>query len=242
MAAGLTMFSAAPPHTLNHLVALRPHERARIERRGLAQAATDQQDTQGYLSQFATLWGQVRDWLATMVSLPADLQRAANDLMAARQAAVDSGDSETAMQAETLYNDVLAHQDEALQVAEKIQQYRDTWNTIAASFGGVAGSLVTTAERWWLAAKQAVGLGVLPLVPIALLVSAVAALSFVAVTGLAVLAWWQTTNTTIQGVKAKVLPSSVLTSGGVFSGVSSTLMWGVGGLAALAAFVMLSRK
>ncbi len=232
------MFSAAPPHTLNPLLALQPHEHVRVVRRGLAQAATDQQDTQGYLSQFTALWGQVRDWLATMVSLPAELQRAANDLMAARQAAVDAGDSETAMQAETLYNDVLAHQDEALQVAEKIQQYRDTWNTIAASFGGIGA----TVESWWLAAKRAVGLGVLPLIPIALLIAAVTALSFVAVTGLAVLAWWQTTNTTIQGVKAKVLPASALTSGGMFSGVSTTLMWGVGGLAALAALVMLSRK
>ncbi len=236
------MFNAAPPHTLNHLLALQPHERLRIERRGLAQSATDQQDTQAQLNQFATLWAQIRDWLSALVSLPAELQHAANDLMAARQAAVDAGDSTTAMEAETLYNDVLAHQDQALQVAEKIQQYRDTWNTIAASFGGSTTGLVATAERWWLAAKQAVGLGVLPLVPIALLIGAVAALSFVAVTGLAVLAWWQTTNTTIQGVKAKVLPASALTGGGVFSGVSSTLMWGVGGLVALVALVTLSRK
>ncbi len=235
------MFSAAPP--LNHLLTLQPHEQVRVRRRGLAQAATDQQATTGYLSQFTSLWTQVRDSLAAMVSLPATLQSAANDLQAARQAAVDAGDSETAMQAETLYADVVAHQDTAAQVAAQIQQYRDTWNTIAASIGGTWGAITATAESWWLAAKAAVGLGVLPLIPLALLIAAVAALGFVAVTGLAVLAWWQTTSTTIEGVKAKVLPTSALTSGGLFSGVSTTLMWGVGGLVALIVLVpMLSRK
>lgn len=236
------MFGAAPAHTLNHLLALRPHERLRVERRGLAQAATDEQDTTGYLNQFAALWAQVKHSLADMLGLPGALTNAANDLVATRQAAIDAGDSETAMQAEMLYNDVLAHQDQANEVAAQIQQYRDTWNTLAASFGGTWGSLTATAESWWLAMKQAVGLGVLPLIPVAMLIAAVGALGFVAVTGLAVLAWWQTTNTTIQGVKAKVLPASALTSGGLFSGVSTTLMWGVGGLAALVVLVMMSKK
>lgn len=237
------MFGVAPPDTLNHLVALRPHERVRLYRRGLAQAASDQQDTSGYLSQFTSLWGQVKDSLSALVALPGQLQSAANDLMAARQAAIDAGDSDTAMQAEALYQDVLAHQDTASQVAATIQQYRDTWNTIASSIGGAWGNITATVEDWWLTARRAVGLGVLPLVPLALLIAAVAALGFVAVTGLAVLAWWQTTNTTIQGVKAKVLPASALTSGGgLFSGVSSTLMWGVAGVAALLAFTMVSRK
>ncbi len=232
------MFNPAPPHTLNHLLALQPHERVRVHQRGLAQAATDAQDTSGYLSQFSAYWTQVKDSLGALVSLPAALTNAANDLQAVRQAAIDAGDSETAMQAETLYNDVLAHQDAATQVAAQIQQYRDTWNTIAASLGDVWA----TAESWWLAAKRAVGLGVLPLIPLAMLIAAVAALGVVAGTGLAVLAWWQATNTTIQGVKAKVLPASALTSGGLFSGVSTTLLWGVGGLAALLALGMLSKK
>lgn len=236
------MFSSAPANTLNHLAAFQPDERVRVQRRGLAQAATDQQETQGYLDQFATLWARVRASLSDMLGLPAALQAAANDMQAARQAAIDAGDSETAMQAETLYNDVLAHQDQAGQVAGQIHQYRETWNSLAASLGGAWGGLATTAESWWLAAKKAVGLGILPLIPMALLISAVAALGFVAVTGVAVLAWWQTTSATIQGVKAKTLPSSVLSGGGPLSGVSSTLMWGVGGLLALAALTLLSRK
>lgn len=232
------MFRAAAPDSLNHLGRLDARERGRLHWRGLAQAATDEQASQGYLAQFAASWQQVKDSLAALLALPVTLQSAMNDLQAARQAAIDAGDSETAMQAETLYADVLAHQDTAAQVAEQIQQYRDTWNTIAASLGDAWA----TVESWWLSAKRAVGLGVLPLIPLALLIAAVAALSFVAVTGLAVLAWWQTTNTTIQGVKAKVLPASALTSGGLFSGVSTTLMWGVGGLAALLAFVVVSKK
>jgi hypothetical protein len=235
------MFGAAPPHTLNHLLTLRPHERVRVQRRGLAQAATDAQATTGYLSQFTSLWAQVKSSLAAMVNLPAALQNAANDLQAARQAAIDAGDSDTAMQAETLYADVLAHQETAAQVADKITQYRDTWNTIAASVSGTWGSVVSTVESWWLAAQAAVGLGVLPLIPLALLIAAVAALGFVAVTGLAVLAWWQTTSTTIEGVKAKVLPPSALGSP-LFSGLSSTLMWGVGGVAVLVVLMMMSRK
>lgn len=234
------MFNAAPPNTLNHLVALGPHERVRLHRRGLAQAVTDEQDTQSHLDRFVGLWSQVRGSLQDLVTLPETLRAAANDMIAARQAAIDAGDSETAMQAEALYNDILAHEDQAASVAAKIQQYRDTWNTIAASMGGTWGAIASTVESWWLAAKRAVGLGALPLVPIALLVAAVAALGFVAVTGLAVLAWWQTTAATISGVKSKALPASALGGGGLFSGVSSALMWGVGGLAALVVLSMLS--
>lgn len=214
-------------------------ERARYFRRGLAQAATDDAETQGYLSQFATAWAQVKANIQALLDLPAQLQQARTELDAVRQAAIDAGDPDTAQQAEVLFADVQAHEDQAAQVAAKIQQYRDTWNQIAAYIGGTWGSITATVEDWWLAAKRAAGLGVLPLVPIALLIAAVAALGFVTVTGLAVLAWWQTTNTTIQGVKAKVLPASALTGGGLFSGVSSTLMWGVAGVAGLAVLLLL---
>jgi hypothetical protein len=214
-------------------------EQARRARRGLAQAAQDDAQTQSYLSQFAATWAGVKVNIQALLDLPAQLQQARADLDAVRQVAIDAGDVETAQQAETLFADVQAHEDQAAQVAAQIQQYRDTWNQIAAYIGGTWGNITATVEDWWLAAKHAVGLGVLPLIPLALLVAAVAALGFVAVTGLAVLAWWQTTNTTIQGVKAKALPASALGGGGLFAGVSSTLMWGVAGVAGLAVLMLL---
>lgn len=211
---------SAIPLNAAALIAKRNGHRVR-----LAQASTEEAQAQGYLAQFAEQWGQVRARLDDMLALPGQLQQARADLDAVRRAAIDAGDAETAQQAETLYADVQAHEDQAAQVAATVQQYRDTWNQLAAYIGGTWGSVVATAEDWWTRAKRAVGLGglgVLPLVPIAVIAVAVAGLAFAAVTGLAVLAWWQTTNATISGVKNKTLPSSAL---GPLSGLSGTVMW-----------------
>lgn len=197
----------------------------------LAQAPAEAAEAQGYLSQFSSYWATVRDRLQDMIDLPAQLQAARRDLGAARSAAIEAGDVETAQQAEMLFADVQAHEDEAARIAATVQQYRDTWNQLAAYIGGTWGSVAATAEDWWTRAKRAVGLGVLPLVPIAVIAASVAALAFAAAAGLAILAWWQTTSSTIAGVKAKTLPASAL---GPFSGFSGSVMWiagaAVGGL------------
>lgn len=228
------MFSAAPPGTLNHLhlTPLTGPEQRRALARGLAQAATDDAQTQGLLAQFTGLWDRVRSALDALVALPGQLQQARADLDRVRQTAIEQGQPELAQEAERLFGEVQSREADAAQAASLIQQWRSTWQQIEAFLSGTVGSIGATVEGFFQRIKRAVGLGVLPLLPLAGLIAAVSALGFVAVTGLGVLAWWQITAAKIQGVKDKTLPKSALDDG-FFSGLSTPLLIGLGGLISL---------
>jgi hypothetical protein len=237
------MFTPSP-FALNGLAIERSGpERARYFRRGLAQAASDDAQTQSYLQQFAAGWAQVKDNIQALLDLPAQLQQARADLDAVRQAAIDAGDPDTAQQAEVLFADVQAHEDQAAQVAAKIEQYRDTWNQIASYIEGTWGSAWASVEGWWSAAKRAVGLGALGILPLALpvVIAAVVALGLV-VAALGILAWWQTTYMTIQGVKDKTLPPGGATKSWAqtISELAPALKWGAVAAVVLGGVMLLS--
>lgn len=246
------MFMTAPPGSLNYLARLGTRERMVVRRRGLSQAAEDQAQAEAQLSKFGELWSAVRGSVADMLDLPAHLQRARADLDDLRQRSLDIGAPGITAEIERLYGDVQAHEADASKVAGTIQQYLGAWRQMESyasstwsGIGGIVGDAVSAAERaassvgstvgsWWLSARRASGLGVLPLLPIAYIIAAVAALGFVAVTGIAVLAWWNTTATTIDGVKRKLLPPTALGQGGPFGqalgSIATPLLW-AGGIA-----------
>jgi hypothetical protein len=183
--------------------------------RGLADAASDDVTTQGYLAQFQSMWPAVRAHLDDLLGLPYLIQAARQDLTNARETAMDAGLSDVVADAESTFTDVQSHETAAQTLANQIAQYRDTWNQIATYVGNAWDAITGAVETGWVAVKRAMGLNAIFL-PLALLAAAIAALVIV-YQGLPLLSWWTATKAKIDDIKARSTPLVA----GVLAGVQA---------------------